>query len=265
MSYLLNNESEGRRLCNLYNGYRQVTGACRTGHSTIDVLSNDNLLYIFDFYRLELKDNYHKTWPWHTLVHVCQRWRHLVFAWPHHFDLRLPCESRRAAAKALDVWPTLPIRIHSLPNMPHSGNRDDIIGALEHRDRIAEINLSYLTGRQLERCAAWMQESFPLLRSLFLSCHSPYSVDAPVMTDAFLGGSAPHLQRVELSGTPVLGPTIPKFHSSAPDLVVLSLWSITGTRHISPGQVATCVSMLKKLEDLSICFESRRSFPKPSN
>lgn len=231
------------------------------GHSTIDVLSDDDLLYIFDFYRQELKDDYHKTWPWHMLVHVCQRWRNIIFAWPQHLDLRPPCESRTAAARALDVWPTLPIRIHSLPDIPRSDNRDDIIDALEYRDRIAEIHLSFLTGSQLERCAAWLQEPFPLLRSLFLRCYSPYSGDAPVITDAFLGGSTPHLQRVDLSGIPV--PTIPKFLTSAPDLVFLSLESITGTRHISPGQVATCVSMLKKLEYLSICFESRGSFPEP--
>ena len=59
------------------------------------------------------------------------------------------------------------------------------------------------------------------------------------------GGHHPHLQRVELSGIPV--PKIPKFLSSAPALVILSLGGIIGTRHISPGEVATCMSIPRTL------------------
>src|SRR5579863_8857326 len=83
------------------------------------------------------------------------------------------------------------------------------------------------------------------------------------MSRNFLGRLAPRLQRFELSGIAV--PTLPKLLSSAPDLVFLRLGDITGTEHISPGQLVTCVSMLKKLEYFSICFQSRRSFPKPTN
>jgi hypothetical protein len=254
-----NNEGKVRRLCNFCHCYRQLPG--RTGRSSIDVLSDDDLLYIFNLYRRALNDYYTKIWPWHTLVHTCQRWRHVLFAWPRHLDLRLHCKSKTAAAKARDVWPTLPIVIHSVDKL-HPDNQDDIVDALEHRDRIVQITLAYLSRSQLERCAAWMNEPFPVMQSLDLFCNLPDSDDTPVITDTFLGGSAPCLRRIELSGISV---STLKFLSSAPNLVYLNLWNFTGAAHISPGQVATCVSPLKKLEDFSIFFESHRSFSEPTN
>jgi len=261
---LTKNEGKVRRLCNFCHRYRQVSG--RTGHSTIDVLSDDDLLYIFNLYRRELNDYDKNTWPWHTLVHTCQRWRHVIFAWPRHLDLRLHCKSKTAAAKAQDIWPTLPIVIHSRPDELHPDDRDDIIDALEHchRDQIVQITLLHLTRSQIERCAAWMNQPFPVMKSLVLGCYPPCSDDTSVITDAFLGGSAPRLQNVELSGFPVL--TL-NFLSSSPNIVSLCLEDIRGrgAAHISPGQVATCMSMLKKLEVFSISFESHISFSEPTN
>ena len=160
------------------------------------------------------------------------------------------------------MWPTLPIVIHSDLNKLLPDNRDDIIDALEHRDRIVQITLMYLTRSQLERCAAWMSGPFPVVQSLYLFCYLPNSDNTPVITDTFLGGSAPCLRRIELSGIPV---STLKFLSSAPNLVYLHLLNITGAAHVSPGQVATCVSVLKKLEYFCIFFESHRSFSEPTN
>ena len=88
-----------------------ITDECSIGRLTIDIFSDDILLYIFNLYRQESK-NVDDMWPWHALVHVCQRWRHIIFAWPHHLDLQLDCGSERAVVKALDIWPAnLPINI----------------------------------------------------------------------------------------------------------------------------------------------------------
>ena len=224
------------------------------------MLSDDVLLYIFHIYRRESKHYDDDTWPWHTLAHVCQRWRNVIFAWPHHLDLRLQCESRTAAAKALDIWPTLPISISALLNVMGSDNRDDIIDALEHHDRIAGIALSFLMRSQIERCVSWMQEPFPVLRFLSLGGDSE---DVPVITDTFLGGSAPRLQNLRLLYVPF--PTLAKFLLSTNDLVDLRLEDITRTGYISPDTMATCLSMLKRLRSVWIMFKSQSSFPNQTN
>jgi len=221
------------------------------------VLSDDVLICIFDLYRQELKD-YDDIWPWHTLAHVCQRWRNVIFAWPHHLDLRLRCRSRTAATKALNVWPTLPISVHSHVSLFVYG--DDIIDALEHRDRIAGIKLSQLTRSRLARCTSLLQEPFPVLRFLSLNCRAEYM---PVFTDTFMGGSAPRLQKLQLCY--VSFPTLPKLLLSANDLVDLLLKDITRAGYISPDTMATCLSMLKRLRFLFIGFESQNSFPNQTN
>ncbi|KAH9968522.1 hypothetical protein BGW80DRAFT_1337992, partial [Lactifluus volemus] len=38
-------------------------------------------------------DSYKATgpWKWHRLVHVCRRWRHIIFDSPRSLDLQLFC------------------------------------------------------------------------------------------------------------------------------------------------------------------------------
>jgi hypothetical protein len=50
-----------------------------------------------------------RTEEWHTLVHVCPRWRRVVFASLHHLNLRLLCTEKTHVREMLDVWQTLPI------------------------------------------------------------------------------------------------------------------------------------------------------------
>ena len=76
---------------------------------------------------------------------------------------------------------------------------DDIISLLEHRDRIAAIDLFGLTKRQLKRCTALTQEPFQSLRNIRLCCWAEVR-DVPVITDTFLSGSAPRLQVIKLRG-----------------------------------------------------------------
>ena len=51
----------------------------------IGALPDTALLDMFAFY----VDESDYLEGWHVLVHVCQRWRYLVFAPPHRLDLRL--------------------------------------------------------------------------------------------------------------------------------------------------------------------------------
>jgi hypothetical protein len=235
-----------------------ITDASPIGRLTIDMLSDDILLYIFDIYRQELKDM-DDLWPWHTLVHVCRRWRHVIFAWPHHLDLRLDGFENDIMG-ALDIWPADLLLVIWSDLAREDG--DDIVVALGLRDRIASITLYFRTTLQLERCTEVMQESFPVLRTLFLHCDENDS-DSPVVISAFLGGSAPRLQRISLCRVPF--PTLPMLLLSTKDLVVLNLDQITSAGYISPDALATSLSMLKRLDYLGIFFQSIRSFPSLKN
>jgi hypothetical protein len=71
----------------------------------IDVLSDDVLLGILNFYMK--KRSYYDTKTeveiWHSLVHVCRRWRSLVFGPPHRLNLQLFCTPKTPSRDTVDV------------------------------------------------------------------------------------------------------------------------------------------------------------------
>ena len=240
---------------------------CRLDHSSINTLSDDVLLCIFDSYRREWRPRLDRIlwaiWPWTDLVHVCRRWRRIVFASPRYLKLYLTCKSKPDVQAALDIWPALPLDIHA--NFDDEGaDEDDIIGTLKHHDRLARIQIEGFNRYRLEKCIALMKESFPILRCLDLRltiCENKIYT-----TDAILGESAPLLQRIILRG--IWFPGLPKLLSSASDLVILNLRGIpiTGEGDISPdAMVGTCLSVLTKLEFLTIFFLRRNSSPYPTD
>ncbi len=128
----------------------------------MDILTDDVLLIVFDFY---LKD----PCRWKTLVHVCRRWRTIVFGSPHHLSLKLRCTHKTPTRDMLDVWPALPLLIRG--QIYEKSDVDNIIAALERSDRVSEIRL-YAYGRRkklLEKVLAAMQEPFHDLTILALN------------------------------------------------------------------------------------------------
>ena len=110
---------------------------CGVGRVTIDLLPDVALLELFDFYvnqAREEEEEEEEEWPptkiqaWHTLVHVCQKWRSVVFGSPHRLDLRLLCTDKTPVKERLAVWPPLPIVIAQDGQPTHT---DNIIAALE--------------------------------------------------------------------------------------------------------------------------------------
>jgi hypothetical protein len=91
------------------------------------------VLEIFDFYATNawMKDKY-------TLVHVCQKWRNVVFGSPRRLNLRLYWGSRTPVREMLHIWPPFPIVM-----MVYDFSRgvDDIRTALEHNGRIHQLTL----------------------------------------------------------------------------------------------------------------------------
>ena len=163
---------------------------------------------------------------WQALVHVCRRWRSLVFRSPRRLNLRLYCTPKTPAKDTLDIWPAFPLIVWG--NMKSSSGADNIIAALEQRNRISRVSLFNLTNWQSENILATMQAPFIELEYLQLS-----SVDetTPVIPDSLLGGSASHLQFFDLSG--ISFPGLPKLLLTASRLVTLWLTDIphSGTFH----------------------------------
>jgi F-box-like len=100
---------------------------------TICSLPDDILLDIFELFISNWLDRELQAWAWTELLHVCQRWRYIVFASPLRLDLCLVCTGRTSVRKTLDVWPPLPIEIACFS--VDLRVEDNIIAALAHPNR----------------------------------------------------------------------------------------------------------------------------------
>jgi hypothetical protein len=194
-------------------------------------------------------------------VHVCGRWRYVVFQSPLRLHLQLVCNADTPVKKTLDVWPrALPIIINDF-RWGRSLSGANIIAALEHHDRVSEINFK-LTNTLPKRLNQVLEKPYPVLTRLRLE-HISNSKPAPVLPDTFLGGSAPLLKDLKLIGIPL--PGLPKLLPFCHDLVNVHLWKIPNTGYVSPEAMATALSALTKLKEVSIGFKSPASRPDPAN
>ena len=223
---------------------------CEVARMTIETLPDVVLLEIFGFY----VDKEESTDEWYTLVHVCRKWRNVVFGSPLSLDLRLLCFSNTPVRETLGVWPPLPIVV--LGSGHETWGMDNVIAALEQNDRIRRLELPNMTSSQLERVLDAMQQPFPALTRLWLG---PINETAPVVPASFLGGSAPNLQSLWLDCIPF--PGLPKLLMFSTHLVQLFLYEIPHSGYVSPESMVNCLSVLTRLEKLDIGFESPRSCP----
>jgi len=229
------------------------------GKVATDALPDEVLLHTFYFYvnRTPGRDAWRTLDAWHTLVHVCQRWRYVVFASPKRLNLRLLCNHGRLTQTLLDVWPSsLPIAISdSALRMAELelGGAKIITAALKHGDRISTIDLKDVP-TQLSKSFLAMAGSFPLLTSLRL--HS-WDRNIRVLPDSCLGGSCPRLQELHLDGIPF--PGLGDLLLSTSGLTDLRLDKIPHSSFITPEAMITSLSALTKLESFELGFRSPQS------
>jgi hypothetical protein len=219
---------------------------------TIVSLPDDALLEIFSFYVNDAQEE-----GWHTLVHVCQKWRCVVFASPLRLRLRLLCTNRRPVMGMLGVWPPFPLVVleRDDPTSPVEG-ADNIVAALECNDRVCEVILSGVPNSLWERVAAVTQKPCPALTYLELRSNDQ---PAPALPDSFLDRSAPSLQSLHLDGIPF--PAAAKLLLSSNHLVDLNLSHIPNSGYIPPEAMVACLSTLPKLASLHLGFLSPRPLP----
>jgi hypothetical protein len=214
---------------------------------TIDTLPCNVLLEIFYF---DLSPYDYNPWGWHRLVHVCQRWRQIIFASPLRLNIRIYCKPGTPVRKNLDIWPALPICIEygGEERGISSDDEDNIIAALQHPDRLSDIQFYSITGSQLGRIAAAMQGPTPILTYLKIISEDG---NGPVLPSGILGGSAPQLREITLIRVPFPATLL----LSASNLVDLYLSDIPPTGYISPDMMAAHLAVLPRLKVLHINFQ----------
>jgi hypothetical protein len=162
------------------------------------MLPDNVLLDVFDFGVSE----------WHTLVHVCQRWRYIIFASPRRLDLTILCTYGTPVRKNLGCWPPFPIIVDYLTSGFSPKYEDDFIAALEQPDRVRSVKLDVTNS--LAMVASVMQEPFMALTALWLTSKD---LNAPVLPDAFLGSSRPTITTNLLNGNLLSSIANPSFVS----------------------------------------------------
>ena len=235
---------------------RLLTDSINVG--LIDILPDEVLLSIFC---LRLEGSYSISdrsdiKAWQTLIHVCRRWRIIVFGSPRRLNLQLFCSAKTPAKNTLDIWPVLPLVIYCNNSNASIERVDNIIAVLKRSNRVYQIHLECISSSDLEKVSSAMQEPFPELSYLWLTSNQD---KAPVFPALFLGGSTPPLQYLHFRGIPFSG--LPKVLLSATHLDKVELHDIPHSGYFSPEVMVTALATLTGLQSLVLHFRSPLSCP----
>ena len=231
---------------------RLLRSACTTWltcflsrQAKIEKLSDKVLLYIFCYYL----DASPRLWP--TLMHICRKWRRLVFASQRVLQLQLLFTHGTPVLETLDCWPTLPIVVQygGSPALspPASEDDDNIMAALKHSDRVTSISLT-VTSSLLKKLSA-LERPFSELEDLVLLSRNG---DSPTLPRAFLWGS--RRRRLRLTG--MTSPALLQLLNSSRSLVYLHLHEVLDSSHIPPDALTRALSGMVQLRSISLHFLS---------
>jgi hypothetical protein len=161
------------------------------------MLSEDSLLEIFDFYRLDAMKR-SLPWKWHRLAHVCRRWRHVISVSPRRLDLRILCKPGAPIESILGSWSNLTLVVKFGAIQKSKLLPRNVMAALRHPDRLCEIDL-HVTSSMTGSIVKVIQKP---CRELERICITVKDATGPplLVRNAFLGGSAPHLRHIKLDG-----------------------------------------------------------------
>ena len=209
------------------------------------------LLNIFRYYL----DASPRFWP--RLVHICRKWRRIVFASQRALRLRLLCTHGTPVPKTLDCWPTLPIVMQygapPVPGLPATEDEVGIMAALLHSDRVGSISL-IVTNSLLKRLPA-IERPFSELEDLVLMSQDSVSLTLPT---SFRWGL--HLRTLHLTRCAI--PALPELLFTSTGLVDLKLHKIPNLECFPPDAFANALSRMIHLQSLSLHF---LSFSLPRN
>jgi hypothetical protein len=226
---------------------------CRSPRITIDSLSEDILLEIFDAHRklYELQPHYENFWNsrdgWFKLAHVCQSWRRVVHSSPSRLDMHLLFTPHRSSrVNMLKSIPPFPILVdYSLANWTEreQGLAVAAIGG-KNRSRVHGISLRRGRNAHMDKLLRALSHPFPELESLLIGSSLDHDYEL-ILPAAFLSGSAPRLRRLTLRDVaPIFLPPLLSFTT---DLIELSL-TLRISRNALPE--ASLIANLQRLSCL---------------
>ena len=232
----------------------------------IHILDDDSLLNIFCFCRpvvweregvpaprfLEGGEWAHERW-WYKLVHVCQRWRYLIFGSASYLGLSLVCAHATPVADMLSNSPhlsQLPLIIDHLNEAGDitAGSKEGILLALQHRDRVRRVRLR-MSVPNLQKLVVAMGDDFPLLEHLYIMPTVRNNTTSITLPGTF---HAPRLRHriLENFALPIGSPVLTR----AVGLVTLSLNNIPLSSYFHPNDLIHSVSFMPQLETLGVQF-----------
>jgi hypothetical protein len=182
-------------------------------------------------------------------VHICRKWRRIIFASQRALRLRLFCTHGTPVRNTLDWWPALPIVVEygGSPTLdpPAPEDEDDIVAALEQSDRVSSIGLT-ITTSLLEKLSA-IEGPFSELEDLFLLPPDSLRLTLP---SAFWWGTrlrSLHLTRITLI-------ELPQLLYSSRELVDLQLHEVLSPWLFSPKALTDALGGMAQLRSLSLHF-----------
>ncbi len=221
---------------------------------TIDNLPNELLIVIFDFYLLHWQ-NINRLWErgfqfgWFNLLHVCRKWRAVLFASSSRLGLTFVLTPKGGNMKTIlsRHFPPLSIAINYNHRYRHiTGMAKDmrrLLGALKRPDRIRGIDLyaSNADG-ELAKFFEAMKCPFPALESLALYDDQDRALKIPI---TFLNETNLRLRLRSLKLHPICLTSISQLLSSATALTDLSL--TIDTHHPQPPDMLLLLAQLQGL------------------
>ncbi len=229
---------------------------------SIHILDDDSLLNIFHLYRpfflgedehgLDHLEGgwyqWHQARWWYKLVHVCQRWRNLIFGSASYLGLTLVCTNGTLVANMLAHSPPLPLTVdYSDEDGITAEDEDAIMLALEQRDRVRHLRL-FFPFWKLRNFVMAIDGEFPILQYLIVI--SQMEGSSALMLRETL--QAPHLKHLMLTG--FTHPIGPRLHPTAVGLVTLDLLIHQPSAYFQPNILLQWISFMPQLEKLVISF-----------
>jgi hypothetical protein len=215
-------------------------------------LSDDVLLEIFRYY-LGPSSPF---WP--TLVHICCKWRRIVFASQQALHLRLFCAPGTPVLKTLDCWPALPIVMEYGESIAFGSqvpeDEVNVIAVLKQSHRVRSISLTVTTSL-LDKLYA-IKSPLLELEDLILLSRDRMMLTLP---STFLWG--PRLRRLHL--TRIASPALLQLLHSSRNLVDLQLHE--ALNHFSTEVLTDALSGMARLRSLSLHIPSTTNYVSPSS
>ena len=233
---------------------------------SIHMLDDDSLLHVFYLYRPFLSgedqdDNVRLLggngtetrgrW-WCTLVHVCQRWRNIIFGSASYLGVSLVCTYGTPVADMLAHSPPLPLIIHYATEGRGITTDDEqgIFFALKQRNRVLRVRLAWLDTTLLEKFIAVMDEEYSILEYLVIGLSIEDNSAMLIFPETL---QAPHLRLLTLRGFVL--PIGSRLLTTAVSLVTLCLVIAHPSTYFHPNALLQWISLMPQLETLAIYFE----------